>query len=112
MEHIEPLLLERKAATQRHFGGDKQWSGFVNSEGLCMVLHCSHRMIASKDNDSCSEGLIPATAMHMSDKEMKDIYSRTNDNKYDVVVTSDGSLFPGNKEVSQTFRGEQGKTVP
>jgi hypothetical protein len=39
-----------------------------------MVLHCNHKTKALKDNDSCSEGLIPATAMQMSDGEVKDIY--------------------------------------
>jgi hypothetical protein len=48
--------------------------GFSASDGLGMVLHCNHKTKALKDNDSCSEGLIPATAMQMSDGEVKDIY--------------------------------------
>jgi len=72
--HLEALLFERKPATQRYFGGNKQGSGFLDSDGLCMVLHCSHRRKASEDNDSCSEGLIPARAMQRNDKEVKDVY--------------------------------------
>jgi hypothetical protein len=72
VEHLEALLFVSKSATQRHFGSNKQWSGFLDSDGLCTVLHCKYITKASKDN--CSEGLIPAMAMQMSDKEVKDIY--------------------------------------
>ena len=74
VEHLEALFIERKSTTQRRFGGNKKWSGFSASDGLGMVLHCNHKTKASKDNDSCLEGLIPATAMQMSDGEVKDIY--------------------------------------
>ena len=74
VEHLEALLFERKSATQRHFRGNRQWSVFLDPDGLCMVLHCNHRRKASKDNGNCPEGLIPATAIQMNDEEMKNIY--------------------------------------
>jgi hypothetical protein len=52
VEHLEALLFEKKSATQGDFGGNKQWSSFLDSDSLCMVLHCNHRMKASKDNDN------------------------------------------------------------
>jgi hypothetical protein len=74
VEHLEALFIERKSTTQRRFGCNKKWSSFSASDGLGMVLHCNHKTKVSKDNDSCLEGLIPATAMQMSDGEVKDIY--------------------------------------
>jgi hypothetical protein len=60
VEYLEALLFERKLAMQRHFGGNRQCSGFLDSNGLYMVLRCSHRTKASKGNDNCLEGFIPA----------------------------------------------------
>jgi hypothetical protein len=60
VKHLEALLFERKSATQRLFGGSKKLSGFVDADDLCIVLHCSHRTKASKDNDNCLEGFIAA----------------------------------------------------
>jgi hypothetical protein len=37
-------------------------------------LHCNRRTKASKDNDNCSEGLMPAKAMQKSEEEAKDTY--------------------------------------
>ena len=40
-EHLEALLFERKQH-KRQFGGNKQWSGFIDTDGVAMVLHCKH----------------------------------------------------------------------
>jgi hypothetical protein len=37
MAHLEALLFERKPATQRYFGGNKQGSAFLDSDGLCIA---------------------------------------------------------------------------
>ena len=70
VEHLEALLFEMKPSTQRHFGGNKQWSGFLDTEGVSPVLHCNHRT-KHLGNDDCSEELIPAKAMHLTDEEVK-----------------------------------------
>jgi len=70
VEHLEVLLFERKPSTQRHFGGNKQWSGFLDTESVSLVLHCNHRT-KHLGNDDCSEELIPAKAMHLTDEEVK-----------------------------------------
>ena len=41
--HFEALLRERKPS-KRQFGDTKQWSGFIDTDGVAMVLHCNHRV--------------------------------------------------------------------
>ena len=64
------FLFERKPSTQRHFGGNKQRSRFLATDGVSLVLHCNPRTKQPGDDD-CSEGLIPAKAMHLTAEEVK-----------------------------------------
>ena len=70
VEHLEALLFEMKPSTQRHFGGNKQWSGFLDTEGVSLVLHCNHGT-KQPGSDDCSEGLIPAKAVHLTEEEVR-----------------------------------------
>ena len=70
VEHLEALLFEMKPSTQRHFGGNKQWSGFLDTESVSLVLHCNHRT-KQPGSDDCSEGLIPAKAVHLTEEEVR-----------------------------------------
>ena len=67
---LAAFLLERKPSTQRHFGGNKQRSRFLATDGVSLVLHCNHRTQQPGD-DGCSEGLIPAKAVHLRTEEVK-----------------------------------------
>ena len=70
VEHLEALLFEMKPSTQRHFGGNKQWSGFLDTESVSLVLHCNHRT-KQPGSDDCSEGLTPAKAVHLTEEEVR-----------------------------------------
>ena len=79
VEHLEALLFEMKPSTQQHFRGIKQWSGFLDTDGGCMVLHCNYRT-KQPGSEDCSKGLIPAKAVHLTKEEVK---------KFDEVLAID-----------------------
>jgi hypothetical protein len=70
IEHPEVLLFELKPS-KGHFGGNKRWSGFEDTNGVAMSLHCNYRTMAAKANDKCSQDVIPTKAMKLSADEVK-----------------------------------------
>jgi hypothetical protein len=70
IEHPEVLLFELKPS-KGHFGGSKRWSGFEDTDGVAMSLHCNYRTMAAKANDKCSQDVIPTKAMKLSADEVK-----------------------------------------
>lgn len=58
IESLEALLVERKYKSRRNYGGNKFWTGFIDTDGI--------------GNNNCSKELIPAEAMHLSEEETQD----------------------------------------
>ena len=56
---------------KKDFGGNKQWGGFIDPDGVAMVLQCNHRVKAEKGNDNCSDDIVPAKAMKLLAEELK-----------------------------------------
>ena len=70
IEHPEVLLFELKPS-KGHFGGNKRWSGFEDTDGVAMSLHCNYRTMAAKVNGKCSQDVTPTKAMKLSADEVK-----------------------------------------
>jgi hypothetical protein len=53
VELTEALLFEWNP-NKLHFGSNKQWRGFKDTDGVAMILHCIHRSQAANGNHTCS----------------------------------------------------------
>jgi hypothetical protein len=96
-EDLEELVFERKSSTQRHFGGNKQWSGFLDTDGGWMMLHCNHRT-KQPGNDDCCEGLISEKAVHLTDEEVRKFVRSLR-----LILVDEQSLLDGHQAVEHFF---------
>jgi hypothetical protein len=71
-ETLESVLPDKKE-NNNHAGNQKVFDGFIDTDGITMCVHYTHKTKASKGNDNCSEELLPARVMSENEVDDKEV---------------------------------------